>query len=188
MATEQEPNEQQPKSKGPTFWGAVIATIVLAALIGMLLIVVKHFQKAEEAASILGILVPAVVSLGAAALGAAVATNAVGGKATAEAGQAAAQASLQGVEEDKTQTAIAAQRLASETQSHVSALEQALRRIVEPVQEASTSPAGERDLLLEAPGATGSPVVIRSEDIGAAQASLAAVRSSLEDLQRNVQP
>jgi hypothetical protein len=186
MATEQKP-EQPEKSKGPTFWGAVIALLVLGALISILAIVVNSFSEADDAASILGILVPAVVSLGAAALGAAVATNAVGGKASAEAGQAAAEVKQQNAEEDKTQVAAATQRLASQTEDHVATLEQAMRRIVEPVQEASTSPTGERDLLLETPGTTSGPVIVRNEDIGAAQASLAAVRSSLEDLKQNTQ-
>jgi hypothetical protein len=188
MPVEATENQEPAKSKGPTLWSALVALLALGALILILVIVVDHFSEADDAASILGILVPAVVSLGAAALGAAVATNAVGGKATAEAGQAVAQVKQQGAEEEVNQTVATAQRLASQTQDHVTTLEKSLERIVEPVQKASTSPAGERDLLLTSPGEPSGQVVIRTEDIGAAQASLAAVRSSLEDLKQKVEP
>jgi len=154
--------------------------------VGVVAIIVDAYPEASDAASILGIVIPAVVSLGAAAFGVAVAYNAVGGKAEAEAEKVTAQVEQKNAEQSKRQTVAAAKDKAGQAMEHIDSLEKAVQRIVEPVEKASTSPHGVKDLLL-APSEPGqAPIRVHTEDIGSVTASLAAARSNLETLKEGI--
>jgi parvulin-like peptidyl-prolyl isomerase len=176
---------EQPKAASPTVWSAVVALVIMGALVAILAITANAYPTASDAASILGVVVPALVSLGAAAFGVAVAYNAVSGKSTAEAGKVEAQAKQLSAEGEKQQAVTVAQSTATDAMSELKALETALQRIVQPLKEASTSPVGEADLLLQPPGQA-APVKVRDDDIANAKASIAAAQNNMETLLRTI--
>jgi uncharacterized membrane protein YqiK len=185
------PTPAEPaKASSPTVWSAVVALVIMGALVAVLAITANAYPTAADSASILGVVVPALVSLGAAAFGVAVAYNAVSGKSTAEAGKAdaeagkaSAEAKQQSAEGEKQQAVAAAQATATEAMGELKALETSLQRIVQPVAEASTSPVGEADLLLQ-PAGQATPIKVRHDDIASAKASIAAAQTNMETLLR----
>lgn len=179
------PPPEPAKASSPTVWSAIVALVIMGALVAILAITTNAYPTASDAASILGVVIPALVSLGAAAFGVAVAYNAVGGKATAEAGKVEAEVKQQSAEGEKQQAVAAAQSTATDAMSELKALETHLQRIVQPLKEASTSPVGESDLLLQPPGQV-APVKVRDDDIVSAKASIAAAQSNMEALLRGM--
>jgi hypothetical protein len=173
------------KGANPTVWTAAIVVVLMGGLVGILAIVAHAYGKAEEAGAILGVVVPAVVSFGAAAFGAAVAYKAAGGKADAEAGKADAEAKQQSAEEEAQKVQAASRGTAVDAMSQLRTVEEALKHIVEPVTEASSTPVGERDLLLQPAGRT-EPVKVRKDDIDKATNSIAAAQTNLQNLLRGV--
>lgn len=174
------------QGKGPSLWSAAIAAILMGTLVAMIAIVSNAYPEESDAASILGIVIPAVVSLGAASFGVAVAYNAAGGKAEAEAGKVTAQVGQKNAEQSKQQTVATARDKADQAMAHIDNLEQAVKRIVEPVEKASTSPHGVKDLLLASSEPGQSPIRVHTEDIGSVTASIAAARSNLAGLKEGI--
>jgi uncharacterized membrane protein YqiK len=185
MAKGNPTSPEPPKGASPTVWSAVVALVIMGALVAILAIVTNAYPAASDAASILGVVIPALVSLGAAAFGVAVAYNAVSGKGTAEAGQAQAEAKQQSAEGEKQQAVAVVQSTATGAINELKALETTLQRIVQPLKEASTSPVGEPDLLLQ-PAGQAAPVKVRDDDIVNAKASIAAAQNNMETLLRAI--
>jgi len=174
------------QGKGPSLWSTAVALVLMGTLVAVLAIVANAYPEASDAASILGIVIPAFVSLGAAAFGVAVAYNAAGGKAEAEAGKVGAQVKQQNAEEEKQQAVATAKDTAERAITHIDELEHAMKRIVDPVKEASISPLGVSHLILGSTDPAGPQVKVHSDDIGAATASLLAARSNLEVLKEGI--
>lgn len=183
MASETPPDETT-KAQRPTIWTAVVVLVLMGGLVAILAITTHRYSEAEEATSILGVVIPAIVSFGAAAFGVAVAYNASGGKAEAEAGQADAQAKQQSAEDEKQKVQTLTRGTAVDAMGQLKAIESSLQRIVDPVTEASRTSAG-RDLVL-APASGATPVKVHGDDIDAVKASIAAAQTNLENLLRGV--
>jgi hypothetical protein len=178
---------EEPKQAGraPTILSAIVVAVLMGTLVAILAIVANAYGEASDAASILGILIPAVVSLGAAAFGVAVAYNAVGGKAEAEVDKASAEVKQQSAEEEKQQAAASAQQTATQALAHLDTLAEAVKRIVVPVQEAASNQAGGRDYVLGA-GGSAEQVKVSPDDISKVETSITAAQSKLEDLSRGL--
>ncbi len=160
-------------------WTAIVIAILMGTLVAIIALVIDKYS-AQEAGSILGIIIPGFISIGTAAFGIAVASNAASGRADAEAGKATAEAERLLAEQTKTHEAAVSRNAARAAIDHIDGIEAALERIVEPIKEGLSSPAGEADYLIAPEVASGQRLTIGSDDIESAETRIAAARASLE--------
>lgn len=134
-------------------WHAVIGTLVLATILIVTIFVVQHYSAATDAGTILGIVIPALATIGAAVFGITVAYNA-GTARGAAAGKAVAKAEVA----DQLEPTLAAAR-------------QAVNEVAEKIETAGTTSEGDRTVTVAGSGAT--PLEIDGGTIDAAKENLA---------------
>jgi hypothetical protein len=157
---------------------ALLLAITLGALVGLTVVLIKHYPTSADAATILGIVVPAFATIGAAIFGVTVAYNA--GQAKGEA--KGEQGKIEATDEARRHTAATLLPRVNSALSAVSTMREA-------IQSAGASPSRERSLLFQ-PLTTLSlmerggdvPVTLDPQALEDAQGELEALRGACEAL------
>lgn len=165
-------------------WSVLTLFVGVLGLFALTLIVLLETTKATDAAAILGIVIPAVVTIAAAAFGLAVASNASSKSAEAEKGKAKAESAKDVAEEKAAKSEEKADEVAGEATRRIEEVRSAVEPLLENLRTALPSPAGSGEFRLE-PGEMLSgttPLVVGGDDLAKAQASIEAAQSSIRSL------
>jgi hypothetical protein len=153
-------------------WDLLIITVVLSFVAGIVVFTVDHYPQVQDVGTVLGIVLPGVVSLGAAVFGITVAYNA--GSTRGETRGAAGK-----------QQAIAETRksVANQLAPRLEKVEQTLGpNILDRLETDFVSPSGTRSYQAPEPMAE---LTFGSADVSATREALAELRASLETLQES---
>ena len=170
-----------PPTRRETIFDVLIALIVLAALVLVFFIALNTYRSnITNASAVLGAIVPAISTVGAAAFGVA-----AGVRAGTQAGTAQAAAADQRADQHQ-QIAQRQQQAMASIAPTVSTLAQKVTEISNAVHEAAASTPGDRMLSIGAPGGgSGQVVKIDPGDLEAMRASAAEVQATINSIARS---